>query len=76
MQQFDVVTATFKPKRSDDLREHARTMIGKTMQWMAGWEIEDGPYSAQYAMIPQRVSSELVGGWVPECDLEILEKQE
>ena len=62
--QWDHVIATFHPVRTDDLQPHAPP-IGWRGEWVAGFDIEDGPYSGQRAFVPlpERFP------WVPQCDL-------
>ena len=71
MEQFDTMTAVFKPARTDDLKPEARAFVGQRIKWCAGWLIEDGAYAGQFAMIPHGPNSFTgwVPGWVPECDL-------
>lgn len=74
LERFEVVTATFRPQRTDDLKPHARAWIGVRMRWCAAWEIEaedGGPYVGQMAMIPQGPTPDGLDwlGWVPLCDL-------
>jgi hypothetical protein len=52
MKQFDEVTATFQPKRTDDLRPDAHQFIGQTFRWIATHVIEEGPYASQWSFMP------------------------
>lgn len=73
MERFDIITATFRPQRIDDLKPGVSTWIGRTLKWQAGWLVDKqdgGPYVGLWAMTP--MTDELVPfGWVPLCDLEI-----
>jgi hypothetical protein len=74
LERFDVVLATFQPRRTDDLKKHARAWIGVRMRWCAGWEIDaedGGPYAGQMAMTPHEPTPAGLEpiGWVPFCDL-------
>lgn len=67
---FDVITATFQPRRTDDLKPHVRDWIGVRLRWCAAWEIDKGSYAGQMAMMPHEVPLGLKPiGWVPLCDL-------
>ena len=74
LERFDVVTATFQPQRTDDLKPHARAWVGVRMRWMAAWEIDaedGGPYAGQMAMTPHEPTPAGLEplGWAPLCDL-------
>lgn len=70
LQQFDKAIATFTPVRTDDLQPDALLWAGVTTEWSAGWIIDEGPYSGQFAMIPWKILPGLPPmGWVPDCDL-------
>lgn len=64
IQQHDTITATFAPRRTDDLSEIAPP-VGWRGSFYVGWMIEDGPYAGEWACLP-RVSGP---GWVPSGDL-------
>lgn len=71
---YSVVTATFNPLRTDDLREHAKAWVGVRTKWCAAWLIDakdSSQYVGQMAMIPHEITSEGLPplGWVPFCDL-------
>jgi hypothetical protein len=71
MKQFEVIEATFKPKRIDDLVEGSEAWIGRRTQWQAAWILEDGPYNGEWAMTPHgddRFKAPFA--WVPLSDLE------
>jgi hypothetical protein len=72
LQQFDQVVATFTPTRVDDLSTYALPWVGVTTKWSAGWLIDEGPYSGQFAMIPMNTPDGLAPmGWVPGSDLTV-----
>jgi hypothetical protein len=77
MKRFDQVNATFKPKRTDDLKSGVKEWIGYRGTWEALWLIDDedgGSYVGMYAMgIYDAIELEAPPPfvWVPECDLEI-----
>ena len=78
MEQFDIVTATFNPKNRSDLAPEAIPWIGTTHRWCAGWLIEPedgGPYVGQWAMTLNDPSDLPPIGWVPLCDLDLIEGQ-
>lgn len=56
-----------KYKRTDDLQEGALTN-GCSYIFQAGWEIEDGQFKGDAAMIPISVC----GLWVPSSEVEVL----
>lgn len=65
--QFDEIVATWRPKRTDNIRDEARNLVGKSATFHASWRFEDGPYEGQWAW-----SSRDDGWhwWVPSEDLE------
>lgn len=74
LESFDVVTATFRPQRTDDLKPHTRNWVGVRMRWCAAWEIDaedGGPYVGQMAMTPHDPTPAGLEpiGWVPLRDL-------
>lgn len=77
MEQFDRFEATFLPQRTDDMKEAATTLIGKRLEWEAGYVIEatDGErYAGQFACILLTPMAENPGFvWAPECDLADIE---
>lgn len=71
---FDLITATFQPDRTDDLKPHARNWIGVRLRWCAAWEIDKGLYAGQMAMMLDETPLGLKPiGWVPLCDLSDIE---
>ena len=76
---FDIVRATFKPQRTDDLKPGVADWIGWAGLWMAnGLADPDGPYAGQMGfsidtetMLDQKLCPPW--SWMPECDLEIHE---
>ncbi len=75
--QYEVVTAKYRPLRTDDLRPGAEKKIGVVAQWQASWVIEDRPYEGQWAMVLVPGASDDPArwpfAWTPECDLEPVE---
>ena len=74
MNRFDVVRATFQPKRRDNLQAHAVPWIGVRMRWCAAWLIEaedGGDYVGDFAMMPLDPPPPSLKpiGWAPLCDL-------
>lgn len=78
--QYDVVNATFKPSRTDNLKPGSDAWVGHRTTWEAQGEIEDGPYKGQVMFsIEVGIQNEMRDRgqhlppftWVPECDLEI-----
>ena len=61
------VTATFQPKRVDDLQGSAEQFVGYRGLWFFAWVIEDGPYEGMLAYVPH--DHKVNVGWVPDCDL-------
>lgn len=68
MQIGDVVTATFSPRRTSDLRPGVSAHIGWRGQWRAEFWLDDGQYAEQFAMSPVGDDAPQLP-WVPECDL-------
>ena len=66
MKQFDKIKATFKPKRTKDLRPSSIKYIGKQGTFEAYWIIEEGRYKGQWAMFCNKFKRL---GWVPLEDL-------
>ena len=71
MRQFDKITATFNPQKTDDLIG-MENCIGKRFEFEALWVITRGPYMGQWAMAP---SIDFPIGWVPLCDLDKIESE-
>ena len=66
------VWGTYNPKRTDDLKDEAKQYIGKRLLWRYMWEIEDGEYAGQYAMMPDYIAhKDMQMGWSPECDVDL-----
>ena len=76
---FDVVRATFRPKRTDDLKPGVAEWIGWTGLWQANGLCPEGPYDGQMGFsIGSGTMADLElplppWSWMPECDLEIHE---
>lgn len=64
--QFDQVDAVFRPKDLTTLKPDAAVLVGKRFVFRALWLIDEGPYSGQWALMPD---SKWTSGWVPEEDL-------
>ncbi len=71
LRQHDVIEATFRPKRTDDLKPGAKAWIGRRGEWECYWIIEGGPYDGQMAIAPKAGAECPPFAWVPECDLEM-----
>lgn len=69
---YATITATFRPRRADDLHPNAKPWVGYTGEWLASWVIEDGDYAGQWAFTPREHLTPFPG-WVPECDLVLAE---
>lgn len=71
LQQFDVVSAVFKPQRTDDLKPEAMAMVGQRFTFIADFRIDEGfAYEGDWHMTLTREDSERTGiFWVPGCDL-------
>jgi hypothetical protein len=68
LQQFDMVEATFRPTRLDDLKPEVKGKVGERGIFQAVWIVEDGHYEGQWAMSPQDFNHwQFV--WTPLCDL-------
>jgi len=70
LQRYDVFRATFQPLRRDDLKPDTAAWIGREIEWVAAWMVDDGPYAGQWACMPAPGSPTTPFVWVPECDLE------
>jgi hypothetical protein len=65
-----IVDATFRPRRTDDLRAEAEPLIGWRGRWQAGWIIDEGPYAGEWHMaVVDPVP--LPFAWAPSGDLDI-----
>lgn len=78
LKRSDIVDATLRPKRVDDLKPGMHAWIGRRCLWEVQWMIDEedgGDYVGQYAMMPIRepgcLHREFPYIWVPLCDLEI-----
>jgi hypothetical protein len=71
MNQFDIITGTFRPKNLDTLKPSAVSFIGQTGHWHATGVIEDGQYAGQWMLEPYEWSVPPPFTWVPECDVAI-----
>ena len=72
MKQYQKISASFSPRRVDDLRENAQAWIGRTSLWTASWVIEEGDYEGELAMTPPYdMNAPFV--WVPSGDLQAAE---
>lgn len=71
LNRYDVIEATFKPRRSDDLKPGSEEWIGRRLTWIAGWEIEDGDYVGEFACSLHGAAPEPHPPfvWVPSGDL-------
>ena len=75
--QHDIIAATFKPRRTDDLKPGARAFIGQRHEWYVSWEITEedgGPYVGEFACSFHELegpSPDFV--WVPSGDLADIE---
>jgi hypothetical protein len=72
MNQYDTITATFNPKRADDLRPGAEQFIGQTFNWIATDIIESGPYAGQWSFMATDDKFPRPVFTVAECDLDIV----
>lgn len=71
MEQFQTITAEYRPVRTEDLVPGAEEFIGQVAEWQAVWIIEDGPYAGQWAMA-HRGDPGWPFAWVPLCDLRLV----
>lgn len=69
MRQYDVVTARFSPKRTDDLVPAAELHRGEVHQFQACWIIEAGQFKGQWAMVTLGPWRDFPIGHVPFEDL-------
>lgn len=72
MQQFERITAIFKPKKLETLKPEVLKDIGWIGEWQAVWIIENGEYIGQWAFSPINKNN-YTFGWVPEEDLEFIQ---
>lgn len=71
------VKAIFVPLRTDDLKPEVVPFIGHVLMFEAVWIIDhECDYNGQWAMAPTRETFDLGFhvAWVPECDLDVIEK--
>ena len=80
VKQHDVIKATFRPTRTDDLRPEIRGMIDKRSRFQAWFVYGEGPYKGQWEMAPCPYSRDNTEWpWpftVPLCDLVDIEIEE
>ena len=67
MKVFDKITATFTPISTDDLQNDGEKWVGESGIFQAMWEIEDGKYKGEMAMMPP---TDWPFAWCPERDLQ------
>lgn len=64
----------FRPKRTDDLRDCMRPIVGKRLLFeFAGWSGDDEPYAGQRRWMISRqdgIEDEHVYRWVPDEDID------
>ena len=75
IEAYSQYEATFKPIKTDDLKNGSGDLIGWCGIWEALWIIESGEYKGQWAMgiydAKNQIGKMTTFIWVPECDLEI-----
>lgn len=74
MEQFEKVFARFCPKKTNNLTEAARLIIGYEGEWEAYWVIEREPYKGQWAFMP--CDKTICVGWIPEEDLKFIDNDD
>jgi len=80
LEQYDIIEATSKPLRVDDLRDGMGFFIGFRCHWRAIYRItehERGAYNGQWALEPiiEGVApSKIIFLWAPFCDLSDISK--
>jgi hypothetical protein len=72
MEQYDEITATFQPKRTDDLKPGRAEWIGWTGKWIASYRLESGRYKGQWSFMATDDKLPRPFFNVPECDLKIV----
>ena len=86
MKRGEIVLAIFQPIMVGDLKPGAKALIGKTFQFSAGWEIEEGEkFAGDWAMsfatfeeqkraiaICEEAGFEMDFAWMPSRDLKII----
>jgi hypothetical protein len=66
----DFVFATFKPRRTDDLRPDSAAFVGHRGLFRRIYRIDDGgEYDGEWAMEPPAEWRSKMSGWVPSGDL-------
>lgn len=60
--------ATFRPRRTDDLKEGSPEWVGWHGTWRVLWEIEDGDYAGEWACEPVSEKPRTFI-WAPSGDL-------
>lgn len=79
-EQFDKITATFQPQRTDDLKHGIAEWIGYRGIMQAMWIIEEGPYAGQWVFGPALEEMKkpdyvcVPWGWIAESDLVDVER--
>ena len=69
VERFDVVEATFRPKRTGNLRPELVPLIGLRWTWEVYWIQEEGDsYEGQWVLMPRPMRDDF-GWWVPQEDL-------
>lgn len=68
MNQFDKITATIKPQKTDNLVDGMQEFIGRSFEFQAMWTIERAPFIGEWAMSPTSTQG-FPFGWIPLCDL-------
>lgn len=68
VRHWDIIEATFTPRRTDDLRHDAAQFIGVRCQWIVGPPVKDGPYEGEFMCDPHGKQQFRIG-WVPSGDL-------
>jgi len=73
MKQFDKITATFRPRRTDSLIAGAEKWIGYRGVWQAAYILEEGAYAGEWAMecVDDPTRWDMPFAWVPITDLEV-----
>lgn len=76
MRQFQIVHGEFAPKNRATLKPEASQYIGLVSDWVAAWLIDDedsGEYAGQFAMTLRDPFVAPKLGWIPECDLKVVD---
>lgn len=73
MNKFVRRKGTFKPQRTDDLKDGVAACIGMYCEWEAMWVIEEGQFKGMWAMAPRLKPKDYQYcpfAWTPECDID------